>query len=58
MRLPCPSHEEAEAIAQFMVEARKKNGQENIPINLQVFSVPRSAGSSRPSQYKIFDQNL
>lgn len=52
------TREEAEAIAKFMVEARKQSGQEHTPINLEVYSVPRSAGTSRPSRYKIFDQNL
>lgn len=54
------SREEAEAIAKFMVRARKKNGQENIPINLQVYSVPRSAGNRGPvdTKYIIFEKDL
>lgn len=52
------SKEEAEAIAKFMVAARKQSGQERIPMNVQVYSIPRSAGTSRPSKYKIFDQDL
>ncbi len=52
------TREEAEAIAKFMVEARKQSSQEHIPMNLLVYSIPRSAGSSHPSKYKIFDQDL
>lgn len=52
------SREEAEAIAKFMVEARNQSGQEHIPMNVQVYSTPRSEGPSRPSQYKIFDKDL
>jgi hypothetical protein len=52
------SRAEAEAIAKFMIDARKKNGQEKIPINLQVFSVSRSSGPSSPSQYKILDRDF
>lgn len=54
------SREEAEAIAQFMVDARKKSHQENIPINLQVYSVPRSAAPRSPvdTKYIIFNKDL
>jgi hypothetical protein len=50
---------EAESIAKFMVEARKKNGQEHIPMNLEVYSISRSTASNgHPSKYKIFDRDL
>ena len=49
--------DEAEAIAKFLVEARKRNRQERIPIKLEVYSTPRSAGA-RPSAKKIFDKSL
>jgi hypothetical protein len=54
------THEEAVAIAKFMVQARKNNGQEHIPINLQVYSVPRSAGNRGPvdAKFIFFNQNL
>lgn len=50
--------EEAQAIANFMVQARKESHQENIPMDVQIYSVPRSFGSSNPRPYKIFDQSL
>jgi hypothetical protein len=49
--------EEAQAIADFMVAARKRDGQEHIPINLEVYSLPRSQGN-RYSNHKIFDKDL
>lgn len=54
------SREDAAAIAQFMVEARKKNNQENIPMNLQVYSLPRSGGGNGPvsSSFIIYDKDL
>ena len=48
----------AEAISQFMIKARKQSKQENIPMNLEIYSVPRSAGSSKLGQFKIFDRDL
>jgi hypothetical protein len=52
------TEEEAQAIAHFMVQARKESHQENIPMNVQIYSVPRSFGSANPRQYKILDQNF
>lgn len=49
--------EEAEAIAKFLVDARQRNRQERIPIDLEIYSTPRSAGV-RPSAQKILDKNL
>lgn len=51
------SKEEAQAIADFMVAARKKAGQERIPMNLEVYSLPRSQGN-RYNNHKIFDKDL
>lgn len=53
------TREEAQAIADFMIAARKKNHQEHIPMNLEVYSIPRSeADTGHPRKYKIFDENL
>ena len=45
---------EAEALATFMLDSRVKSKQEGIPINLVIYSVPRSAGV-RPNDFKILD---
>ncbi len=52
--------EEAVEIAQFMNATRKKNEQERIPINLKVYSLPRSAGGFGPvsSKYIIYDEHF
>lgn len=52
--------QEAQAIANFMVAARKSNGQEYIPMNVQIYSVPRSAGGHGPvsKQYLIFNKDF
>jgi hypothetical protein len=51
--------EEAQAIADFMVEARKKSKQEHIPMNLTVYSLSRSEeGYTAFYKSKIFDQDL
>lgn len=52
--------QEAEAIANFMVNARKQNKQEHIPMNVQIYSVPRSAGGYGPvdKKYRIFNQDF
>ena len=49
------TQQEAEAIANFMVNARKRNKQEHIPMNVQIYSVPRSAGGYGPvdKKYRI-----
>lgn len=54
------TNEEAQAIANFMVAARKRNGQEHIPMNVQIYSVPRSAGGYGPvdKKYRIFNQDF
>ena len=51
--------EEAQAIADFMVEARRKSKQEHIPMNLTVYSLSRSEeGNTAFFKSKIFDQDL
>lgn len=54
------SRSEAEAISKFMVEARRQSRQEHIPMNLQVYSVPRSANLRGPvdTKYIIFNKDL
>lgn len=40
------SESEAKAIADFMVDARRRDGQTNIPMDLEVFKYPRSQANS------------
>ncbi len=49
--------EEAQAIADFMVDARKKDGQQHIPMNLEVYVLPRSQ-ANHFRNIKIFDQRF
>lgn len=51
---------EAQDIANFMVAARKRNGQEHIPMNVKIYSVSRSAGGYGPvdKQYIIFNKDF
>lgn len=51
---------EAEAITNFMVDARIRNKQNHIPMNVQIYSVPRSAGGFGPvsKQYLIFNKDF
>jgi hypothetical protein len=54
------SRGEAEKIEKFMIESRRNNGQERIPMSLKVYSVPRSINSGGPvdAGYIIFDKNF
>jgi hypothetical protein len=46
-------------IADFMVAARKRDGQEHIPMNLTVYSLSRSEeGNTLFFKSKIFDKDL
>ena len=53
------SKEEAQAIADFMVAARKREGNERIPMNVEVYSLSRSEeGNTFFFKSKIFDKDL
>jgi hypothetical protein len=49
------SREEAEQMAARIKAIRKENRQEDIPVNLRVYSSPRSSGRE-PSESKIYDK--
>ena len=49
--------EEAQAIADFMVDARRRDRQNHIPMELEVFKYPRSQANSY-SNTKIFQKKL
>jgi hypothetical protein len=51
------SIEEARSIAAFIKFARASAGQSNIPINLKVYSLPRSQ-ANRLNNHKILDQDI
>jgi hypothetical protein len=51
------SPQEADQIAQFVLERRRQNKQEHIRINLRVYSTPRAAGRE-PAHAKIFEKEF
>jgi hypothetical protein len=52
------SEEEAKSIVEFMKSARQQNSQQQIPIDVKIYSTPRSAGGSRPSKSQILHESF
>ncbi len=49
---------EANEIVNFMETTRRKNKQDNIPIEISIYSIPRSQSSSHPQEYKILSKRF
>ncbi len=53
------TNEEAEKIAKWMLEKRKENNEENIPLRIEIYSISKSATLHQSKhQYKIYDKSF
>jgi len=51
------SKDEAEQIALYVMKVRGQQGQDQIPVNLRVYSTPRALGRE-PKKFMILDKDL